>query len=228
MKILTVIPARRDSKGIPGKNWKPLNGKPLIGYTIESALEVSNIQDICLTTNSLEVIDIAKNTYNLNIPFVRPEELSTDFSPTRDALLHTINYFETTGIQYDTMLLLQPTSPFRNKEDIIHCIQLFEKSNCEMVVSVAESPVNPYYNLYIEDEKNNIHRAIPSNYSRRQDCPPAYIITGSIYVISIEALKKNEIFHFQSVKKVVTSEKFNIDLDTETDWKNAEKMLIEK
>lgn len=228
MKILTVIPARRDSKGIPGKNWKLLNGKPLIGYTIESALEVSKIEDICLTTNSTEVIDIAKNIYKLNIPFVRPEELSTDFSPSRDALLHAINYMEMNGMQYDTMLLLQPTSPFRKKEDILKCIQLFENSNCEMVVSVAESPINPYYNLYIEDEKNNIHRAIPSNYSRRQDCPPAYIITGSIYVISIEALKKNEIFHFQSVKKVVTSENFNIDLDTETDWKNAEKILIEK
>lgn len=73
MKILTVIPARRDSKGIPGKNWKLLNGKPLIGYTIESALEVSKIEDICLTTNSTEVIDIAKNIYKLNIPFVRPK-----------------------------------------------------------------------------------------------------------------------------------------------------------
>ena len=222
MKVLTVIPARRDSKGIPGKNWKLLNNKPLIGYTIESALEVSNPEDICVTTNSTQVIDIAQNSYDLKVPFIRPEELSTDYSPTRDALLHAIDYYEKQGQFYDTMLLLQPTSPFRRKEDVLKCLNLYKESSCEMVVSVAESYINPYYNLYIEDENQNIHRAIPSNYSRRQDCPPAFIITGSIYVISIEALKKAEIFHFKNVKKVITDNQYNLDLDTEADWKHAE------
>jgi len=224
MKILTILPARRDSKGIPGKNWKELNGKPLISYAIESALSVSKPEDICITTNSLEVIDIAKNNFQLNIPFIRPEELSTDFSPSRDAIIHALDYYEKQGYSYDTILILQPTSPFRRVEDIQKCIHLYQSTPCDMVVSVAETDINPYYNLYVEDENENIHRAIPSPYTRRQDCPAAYIITGSIYVINIEALKNGEISQFKNVKKIVTPAEYNIDLDNQKDWENAENL----
>jgi len=223
--MLTIVPARRDSKGIPGKNWKELNGKPLISYTIEAALSISKPEDICITTNSLEVIDIATNNFQLNVPFVRPEELSTDFSPSRDALVHAIEYYEKLGCLYDTILILQPTSPFRRVEDIQKCIQLFQSNPCEMVVSVAETDINPYYNLYVEDENENIHRAIPSPYTRRQDCPAAYIITGSIYVIQTNALKNGEISQFKNVRKIVTPPNYNIDLDTNEDWENAEKLI---
>jgi CMP-N-acetylneuraminic acid synthetase len=94
-----------------------------------------------------------------------------------------------------------------------------------MVVSVAETDINPYYNLYVEDENENIHRAIPSPYTRRQDCPAAYIITGSIYVIQTNALKNGEISQFKNVRKIVTPPDYNIDLDTNEDWENAEKLI---
>jgi N-acylneuraminate cytidylyltransferase len=224
MKVLCIIPARRDSKGIPGKNWKLLNNVPLVGYSIDLANQSTAIDEICISTNSEQVIEIALNRYNVNVPFTRPEELSLDSTSSHDVLIHAIEYYESQGAFYDIILLLQPTSPIRKIEFVNDCIELFKKSDCDMVVSVCETPLNPYYNLYNETD-GFINRSIPSNFTRRQDCPKTYLVNGSIYVISVNSLKKQPLHEMKKVIKYEMPEEFSLDLDTLNDWEKAETIL---
>jgi len=227
MKVLCIIPARRDSKGIPGKNWKLLNNVPLVGYSIEIAKQSRFIDEICISTNSEQVIEIATNKYELSVPFIRPEELSLDTTSSHDVLIHAIEFYESKGMGFDAILLLQPTSPFRKVEFINDSIELFKKSDCDMVVSVCETPLNPYYNLYNETD-GFIHRSIPSNFTRRQDCPKTYLVNGSIYVISVNSLKTQQLHEMEKVIKYEMSEEFSLDLDTLNDWEKAEIILSNK
>lgn len=227
MKVLCIIPARRDSKGIPGKNWKLLNNVPLVGYSIEIAKQSRFIDEICISTNSEQVIEIATNKYELSVPFIRPEELSLDTTSSHDVLIHAIEFYESKGMGFDAILLLQPTSPFRKVEFINDSIELFKKSDCDMVVSVCETPLNPYYNLYNETD-GFIHRSIPSNFTRRQDCPKTYLVNGSIYVISVNSLKTQLLHEMEKVIKYEMSEEFSLDLDTLNDWEKAEINLSNK
>ena len=223
MKYLCIITARRDSKGIPGKNWKLLKGKPLIQYSIETAKAVDKIDTICVSTNAPKVLEIAE-TLNVPAPFVRPEEISLDQTPSHDVLIHAIEHYETLGKHFDAIVLLQPTSPFRKTSFVAEAIELFETStNCDMVVSVCESPYNPYYNIYLEED-GFIHRSIPSNFTRRQDCPKAFLVNGSIYIINIESLKKQQLHEFEKVVKYEMPEAYSIDLDTLADWEKAEQL----
>lgn len=224
MKVLCIIPARRDSKGIPGKNWKLLNNIPLIGYTIDTAKQSSLIDEICISTNSDQVIEIAANKYDIKVPFIRPEELSLDTTSSHDVLIHAIQFYESKGTFFDAILLLQPTSPFRKIEFVNDCIDLFNKSDCDMVVSVCETPLNPYYNLYNETD-GFIHRSIPSNFTRRQDCPKTYLVNGSIYVISVNSLKNQQLHEMKRVIKYEMPENYSLDLDTLEDWEKAENIL---
>jgi N-acylneuraminate cytidylyltransferase len=227
MKILTIIAARRDSKGIPGKNWKMLGKKPLIAWTIETALETVDPGDICISTNSDEIIRIAE-VYGIKVPFVRPEELCTDTATSREAVLHALDFYnQNNPAAYDTVMQLQPTSPFRKKEHLQGCIDLYAAQKPDMVISAYVPNLNPYYNMYSEDQNGFIRRAIPSPYTRRQDCPTVYALNGSIYVISAEAIRQKEIHEFERVIKYVMPSAFAIDLDSPEDWDLAE-FLISK
>jgi len=142
MKTLVVIPARSGSKGLPDKNIKVLNGKPLIHYSIEVAQQIFDNEDICISTDSDKYIKIAEKT-GLRIPFVRPETLSTDNATTQDVLLHCLDFYEQKGVFYDYILLLQPTSPFREKKHL-EDILMENNEDCDMIVSVKETDSNPY------------------------------------------------------------------------------------
>ena len=124
MKTLYVIPARGGSKGIPGKNIKPLCGKPLIAYSIEVARALADDCDICLSTDSQQIADVAKNM-GLEVPFMRPDYLATDKSGTYEVLLHAVQFYADKGIHYDTLVLLQPTSPFRTAADVQRAIDAY-------------------------------------------------------------------------------------------------------
>ena len=126
MKALVIIPARSGSRGIPGKNIKLLGDKPLIQYSIDAAIKVFNKEDILVSTDSKEIKVIAENC-GLNVPFLRPDELATDFTSSQDVILHAIDYTQQCGQNYDTVVLLQPTSPFRNAQHIEEAIKLYDK-----------------------------------------------------------------------------------------------------
>ena len=223
MKALVIIPARSGSRGIPGKNIKLLGDKPLIQYSIDAAIKVFNKEDILVSTDSKEIKVIAENC-GLNVPFLRPDELATDFTSSQDVILHAIDYTQQCGQNYDTVVLLQPTSPFRNAQHIEEAIKLYDK-RLEMVVSVKVSDHNPYYTLYEESDNGFLTQSKKAKFTRRQDCPNVYAYNGAIYVMSIDALKTKSIAEFDKVKKYEMSELHSIDLDTPLDWDLAEIVL---
>lgn len=218
--ILVIIPARGGSKGVPGKNIKPLGGKPLIYYTIEAAREVFPDDQILVTTDSEEIKECVEKT-GLKVPFLRPPELATDTARTYEVLLHAIHYAESTRYKPDVVILLQPTSPFRTGRQIQEALSLFD-DKCEMVVSVKETKANPYYTLREENSDGWLEKSKKGNFTRRQDCPKVYEVNGAIYVIRVEALKKQPLHQFQKVRKCVMDEMSSHDIDTDVDWLVAE------
>ena len=217
MKTLYIIPARGGSKGIPGKNIKPLAGKPLIAYSVEVAQQLAPDCDICVTTDDLEIIATVENM-GLKVPFVRPAELATDHSGTYEVLLHALNHYEQQGISYDRIVLLQPTSPFRTVDDVNNCLKLYTP-DIDMVVSVKQASANPYYNAFETDENGFLHISKgEGNYTRRQDAPPVWEYNGAVYVINTQSLRKMPLNKFPRRRMCEMSAEHSIDLDTPTDW----------
>ena len=224
MKTLYIIPARGGSKGIPGKNIKPLAGKPLIAYSVEVAQQLAPDCDICVTTDDLEIIATVENM-GIKVPFVRPAELATDNSGTYEVLLHALNHYEQQGISYDRIVLLQPTSPFRTVDDVNNCLKLYTP-DIDMVVSVKQASANPYYNAFETDENGFLHISKgEGNYTRRQDAPPVWEYNGAVYVINTQSLRKMPLNKFPRRRMCEMSAEHSIDLDTPTDWLIAESIL---
>jgi CMP-N,N'-diacetyllegionaminic acid synthase len=220
---LVLIPARGGSKGIPGKNIKHLNGRPLIYYTLDAACEITAHQNICVSTDSDKIITYVKE-YGLEVPFKRPAKLATDTAGSQEVILHAIDFYEKTGVQFDRIILLQPTSPFRTGFHIQQALALYEE-DLDMIVSVKETKANPYYNLFEENEEDLLVLSKPSNFDRRQDCPAVYELNGAIYIINNRSLKNGPISHFSRIKKYVMPEENSIDLDTELDWIIADAVM---
>lgn len=223
--ILVIIPARGGSKGVPMKNIKLLSDKPLISYSLYFASEFFDKQDICVSTDSFDIKDTVEKL-GYNVPFMRPNDLATDTANTRDVLLHVVNNFNS-STQYKYILLLQPTSPFRSKDDFEEIIKIKETNDFDMIVSVKETKSNPYFNLF-EEEDGVLKKSKPSNFTRRQDAPSIYEFSGSLYLIKIESLLAKSIDKLDKILKIVNNNDFyNIDIDTEKDWKEAEKLILE-
>lgn len=224
---LITICARGGSKGIPGKNIKPLHGKPLIAYTIDVARALTDDEHICVSTDDDNIIETAQKM-GLNIPFKRPPELATDEIGTYPVLLHAVNFYEQLGRNYDRLILLQPTSPFRTASQVKEALQLYNKK-IDMVVSVKEASTNPYYNGFEENENGFLELSKKTlNYVRRQDAPQVWEYNGAIYIININSLKKNPLNKFTKIVKYEMDPISSVDLDTPLDWKFAEFLMNEK
>ncbi|SEW44471.1 N-acylneuraminate cytidylyltransferase [Chitinophaga sp. YR573] len=223
MKILYLITARGGSKGLPGKNVRELAGKPLIAYTIEMAKAVATGEDeICVSTDSPVIAEIS-TACGIEVPFLRPEILAADNASSYDVILHAIDFYEQQGKMFDMVMLLQPTSPFRNRRQIYEVKDLMQqKAETEMVVSVKESKDNPYYNLFEEDERGLLNKSKPGYYTRRQDCPKVYAYNGSLYLMKVDALKAKPMHQLDKVVKYLMSEIYSLDIDSFGDWDVAE------
>jgi CMP-N-acetylneuraminic acid synthetase len=177
-KVLALIPARGGSKGLPGKNIKPLLGKPLIAWTIEQAMASKYVDKVIVSTDDEEIAEVAKN-YGAEVPFLRPKELAKDDSPTIDAILHALNFFSKKGEDFNLLALLEPTSPLRDTEDIDRCIRvLLDNEQAESIVSVCQlEGTHPEFNVIIND-KGYIRKALDNttnfNVIRRQDLKNIY------------------------------------------------------
>lgn len=219
MKPLVIIPARGGSKGIPKKNIRLFNGKPLIYYTIEAARELFEDSHICVSTDDDEIMNCVQEI-DLPVPFLRPTYLATDTSGTYEVLIHAISYYEKKGFYPDVVILLQPTSPLRNATHIRDALKIFT-SDLDMVVSVRESKSNPY-SVFIEAENELLTKFLPSNFTRRQDLSKVLEFNGAIYIINVSVLKKKPISEFTVMKKYLMDFASSIDIDDELDWSLAE------
>lgn len=221
MRILYLIPARKGSKGLPGKNTKLLGDKPLIEYSIDFALNnVKNDDTLCISTNDEAVIAIAESK-GITIPFIRPEELANDSASSHDVIIHAINQYEKLNQTFDAVLLLQPTSPFRIQDDFTNLIKEYSVDT-DMVVSVKLAKENPYFTLFEENSEGFLNKSKIGNYERRQDCPEVYAFNGSMYLINIASIKKARISELKNIKKIIMPEERSVDIDTLADWTLAE------
>lgn len=225
MKPLVVIPARGGSKGVPRKNIKLLSDIPLIHYTIQAAQLLFDNNLICVTTEDQEIIDISEKK-EIKVPFLRPLALASDTAGSYEVLLHAVSFYEDQGYFPDTLILLQPTSPFRTEKHIQEALKLYS-SSIDMVVSVKETKSNPYYILFEENKEGFLKKSKEANFTRRQDCPKVWEFNGAIYIINIASLKKGIIADFKKVVKYEMDEFSSHDIDTLFDWEVAE-LIVKK
>jgi CMP-N,N'-diacetyllegionaminic acid synthase len=226
MKDLVLIPARGGSRGIPGKNIKPLNGRPLIYYTLDAACAVASPENICVSSDSDEIIRVVRE-YGLGVAFKRPDYLATDTASSYDVIRHAIDFYEQIGMNCDCVLLLQPTSPFRTEAHIREALALYQPG-VDMVVSVKITRANPYFTLFEETRDGFLIPSKAGNFSRRQDCPAVYEYNGAIYIMNVQSLKDGPPDQFLKIRKYVMSDEDSIDIDTNLDWMLAEAVLSEK
>jgi CMP-N-acetylneuraminic acid synthetase len=228
MRYIALICARGESKGLPGKNIKLLEGMPLIGWSIQIALKLKKVSRVIVSTDSEEIAKIALQ-YGAEVPFIRPKELSLDNSPEWLVWRHAINYLEINeNEKSEDIVVLPPTSPLRLTEDVNKCIDEFEKYDVDSVITVSEANRNPYFNMVKNDNEGYSSLVIQpeKEITRRQDSPKVFDMTTVAYVVKTEFVKEfNGIFEGK-VKSVIIPSERAIDIDTILDFKFAEYLLL--
>ena len=230
MSTIACIFARAGSKGLPNKNIQTFNGKPLISWAVELALEVKQINEVFVSTDSEEIAEIARMS-GASIPFMRPSELATDTSPEWHSWQHFIKFLaDKDGRLPDVFLSLPATSPLRSTIDIENCLNEFKKGTTDFVVGITPSERNPYFNMVKKGEDNQVDLVIQhgDQYSRRQDIPEIFDLTTVCYVGKpTTILTKNSIFEGKVVGVEIPRERA-IDIDTELDFQIAEFLFKSK
>jgi len=216
--ILGLIPARGGSKGLPGKNIKPLLAKPLIAWTIEQALASKYLDRVVVSTDDKEIAEISKK-YGADVPYIRTKELAKDNAKGIDVVLHSIDWLEENDKQYDLMMLLQPTSPLRRSEDIDKVIELLFLKEAKAIVSVCEVDHHPFWaNTLPEDGcmKDFIRQEIMNE--NRQELPVFYRLNGAIYLAYCNYIKEQKGFFGEETFAYIMPQERSIDIDNNVDF----------
>ena len=223
--VLAVIPARGGSKGLPGKNIKMLNGKPLIAYTIEAAIQSGVFERVVVSTDSREIADISMQ-YGAEVPFIRPEHLSGDEISSDDVILHALDFYSMNGKKFDVVCKLQPTSPLRTEKHIVEAYGLMNDKNSNYVVSVCECEHSPLWSGII-GENLSLENFIKEENKRacRQIFEKYYRLNGAIYFGKVESFQREKNFMGQGSIAYIMKQKDSIDIDTELDFLFAETVL---
>jgi len=221
--MLAIIPARSGSKGLPGKNIKELLGKPLIAYSVESALRSEAITEVVVSTDDEKIADIAVK-FGANCPFLRPPELATDSALAVDAYIYTIERLMKERLTtIDSVVILQPTSPLRLSADIDGCVDLFTKKSADSVVSYTEEAHPITWHKYISDE-NRIESIFQEEIKNRQDYRKSYYPNGAIYVFKLSMLKEKKYYTEKSYAYIMPKDR-SVDIDYLEDFEYVEYLL---
>ncbi|HDI5886803.1 TPA: acylneuraminate cytidylyltransferase family protein, partial [Escherichia coli] len=210
MSILAIIPARANSKRLPNKNILKLAGKPLIKWTIDSALQCNDISKVMVSTDSPKIAELATQ-FGADVPYLRCAELSGDTASSYDVVIDAISYYRKTGKEFKDILLLQPTSPLRDVKDINNAISLYRKRDANAVVSVVECEHSPLWCNTLPDSlrmDNFINDEIKK--TRSQDLPKYYQINGAIYLIKTESLLREKTFIPKKTFALIMSKKNSV------------------
>ncbi|MDD2487723.1 MAG: acylneuraminate cytidylyltransferase family protein [Candidatus Gracilibacteria bacterium] len=223
---IAIIPARGGSKGIPQKNIVNLNGKPLIVYTIEAAIESRCFDKICVATDSLEIINIASE-YDIDIVKL-PGNLTKDDSKMIDAVLFVIEYYSKNKENFDTTVLLQPTSPLRNSLDIKRAVNIYNDEKIyDTLVSFGETETHPFKCFFLGENYDVKPIFGEENLSTpRQLLPKTLKQNGAIYINKIDDLLKNKSFFSGHIYPFIMSNISSIDIDSEINLRFAEFCII--
>ena len=227
LKPICIIPARGGSKGVKRKNIRSLGGKPLIAYTLESAINSNLFQDVVVTTEDEEIANISKN-FGANVPFIRPQELATDLTTTEEVLIHTINELKRLGFEFDTIMLRDCTVPFIDEQDMKNALKLFFENECDAVFGAINAHPNPYFGMMeLNEDGYLIKSKIPKNdITRRQDAPVVYSIDG-MFILNVDFFLKTKKISAGNIIPYELSKEHGHMIDFEFDFKVA-KLLIEK
>ena len=222
---IAIIPARGGSQGIVGKNLRDFCGKPLIAWTIEQAKSSVGITRVIVSTDCKEIAEVSQQ-YGAEVPFFRPPEISMANTPIEPVLSHAVNWLSNQDERIiDSLTLLFPTNPLRQKEHIQHCLDLFFSSGADSVITVNESPAHytPYWTL-VQNEFGEVSYFgggdIRSGYSQRQDFPQkCFAKNDLVFVFKPQNLfcEKSSIYG-ERVELVVTDRIFDGDINSEEDW----------
>lgn len=225
IKILTVIPARGGSKGLPGKNIKHLINKPLIAWSIEQGMGSKYVNEVIVSTDSEEIADIARQ-YGARVPFLRPSHLAQDTSSTKDVLIHLIEELEKKGEFYDYLLLLEPTSPLRETSDIDASIEILVNTQGARSI-VGVSRVEGQHPVFCITLTENGFLESKNQFAtfRRQDIDELYFYEGSIYLSEIQAYKESGTFYHEQTLGYRVPKWKSFEIDDEVDFIIVEALL---
>lgn len=227
MKTFAFIFARAGSKGLPGKNIRPLGGKPLIAWSIEHARSVKRIDRVIVSTDSEEIAAVARD-FGAEVPFKRPAELAKDDSPEWLAWRHALAFIkESEGDMPEVMLSVPATAPLRLPIDLENCLDEYAKGDADVVITVSGAHRSPYFNMVRENADGNVGLVIPptSAITRRQDVPVVYDMATVAYVVRPEFVLSSDAIFKGRVRAVQVPKERAIDIDTPFDFQLAECLL---
>lgn len=230
MKNIAVIPARSGSKGLPDKNIRSVNGKPLLAYTIEAALESGCFDTVHVSTDSERYAEIARQ-YGADVPFLRSAALATDTASTWDAVREVLARYDELGKRFDTMMLMQPTTPLRTGEDVKEAYALLQKKQAKSVIAVCEVDHSPLWCDTIPDSgsmKGFGRKDLA--WVNRQDLRPYYRVNGAIYLLSVNGINippDDEIYE-DNCYALFMDRKKSVDVDSEDDLALVEFLLARR
>lgn len=230
MKAIAVIFARSGSKGLPGKNIRPLCGKPLIAWSIEHALAIKRIYRVIVSTDSEEIASVAR-AYGAEVPFIRPADLARDNSPEWLAWRHALNYLrQSDGVLPEAMVSVPTTAPMRLPIDIENCLDEYEKGDADMVITVTDAHRSPYFNMVKMNMDGTVGLVIPpqSTIIRRQDAPAVFDMATVAYVARPEFVMSHNSSFEGRVRAVHVPSERAIDIDTLLDFRIAECLMADK
>lgn len=228
-QVLAIIPARGGSKGIPRKNVRLLNGRPLIEYTCDAARQSRLISRAIVSTDCSEIADVARQS-GVEVPFLRPPELAADGSPTIDVIDHALRWIQgTCGDQYEVVVLLQPTAPLRTAVHIDEALTTLVGRQIDAVVSVTRVPAHyhPAWQFRVQGDElipwsGGTFHDVPS---QRQMLSPSYTRNGAIYAFQRQTLQRDRSIYGTCCAPYVMSSEVSVNIDTEDDWRMAESYL---
>jgi CMP-N,N'-diacetyllegionaminic acid synthase len=225
-KFLGVILARGGSKGLPGKNIRLLNGKPLIAYTIEAAIDCKEIDRVIVTTDSKEIADISRK-YGAEVPFMRPANLAKDTTHTPPVIIHAVKELEKEGYDPDYVITLQPTSPLRKVEHLSSGIKTILKTGSESLMSVKEADFPPFW--LVEYRKGRLHPFVKSKTDyfclERQQLPKVYQPNGAVYITKKDVLLIKRILITKDCSAIIMDHESSLDVDTKLDFEFIESVM---
>lgn len=224
MRTLAVIPARSGSKGLVNKNIKPLMGKPLMAYSIEAAIE-SHVADVVhVSTDSGEYAEIGKR-YGGDVPFLRDSSVAGDTATTWETIEWVLQEYEGLGEKFDTVMVLQPTSPLRDSNDIKNAMRLYLEKGARSVISVCEAEHSPRW-MNTLPESGSLNQFIDeTSNGPRQKMNTYYRLNGAIYIVDIALLKNHESLYGPDSYAYIMERNHSVDIDEELDFVTAEAIM---
>jgi CMP-N-acetylneuraminic acid synthetase len=230
MEILGIIPARGGSKGVPGKNIKPLLGKPLIAYTFDAVAASKYLTRTILTTDTEAIADLGR-AYDVEVPFLRPAELASDNSPATGYISHCLEFMQREqDYRPEIVVLLQPTSPCRSADDIDASVKLLLDNPVDAVVSVAELPAKYHPNWQFEVTADG--RLLPcaaddwaALTATRQALAPTYSRNGAVYAFRRQTFERANNIYGNHVLAYIMPPERSVNIDDPDDWAEAEKII---